>query len=252
MKTSKWVLLGALLLPPLALATGNPKMLTTPPIKVRVQVDATGHLTHITPMRKLKEPFAGIVERTLAKWTFYPARVNDKPVVTTTWLNIALKARMEVNGDAQVQVQYLGNGPDVAPLVGPAYPRTMLRRYCEAEVVVQATVGANGHLANPRVLAAMTTHGDPAADFVHAAFDAVNQTRASPIIVDGQPVPTQIRFPITFNIGTVGKVPAGLECASDSAKFVHSAPAAITPADLSSDASVVLDSPIQPLTTPGG
>lgn len=247
--TMMWMLLAA---PSLALATDRPKEVTTAPIEVRVQVDAQGHLSGITPMQPLKEPFAGIVQRTLAKWTFYPARVADRPVVTTTWLNVDLKALMREDGNAVVQVEYLGNGPYIEPLVAPAYPRDMARVDCEAEVDVQATVGANGHLANPRVVEAFTTRGQPAQDFVDAAFEAVKHTKAHAIIVDGQPVPTQVRIPITFNLGSMGRGHTGLERASDSAKFVHLDTASITPADFSGVALIVQDSPIKPLSTPGG
>ena len=256
MKRWKWLLLAVTLLPSLALATSDPKVMTTPPILVRVAVDATGHLTDITPMQKLADPFAGIVQRTLAKWTFYPARINGKPVVTMTWLNIKLKAQLNGNGGAQVQVDYLGNGPYWG-LTCPPYPWQMARELRAARIVVEATVGTDGHLADPKVVAALTSDGGPAKFFVRAVLNSVRKAKAKPIVVDGQPVVSHVRFPVTFALDVDGRTDgdaAHFRPASDSSRYVTASqvPPPASRLALVGNEMVALDSPIQPIATPGG
>lgn len=254
MKTLKWMLLAALLLPSLALAAGKARVMTTPPIRVQVQVNALGHVVDISPMQKLNEPFAGIVQHTLANWTFYPARINDKPVATTTWLSIELKAQMRDNGDAAVQVVYLGNGPDIE-LIPPRYPPDMVRDLREARIVVQATLGLDGHLSDARVVQALTTDGGRAREFVDSVMAAVSKAKGRPIVVDGQPVVSHIRCPVSFTLDRNGHpagMPEDLKHAIDSVKYVKLEPAPEKDFSAAGDYTVALDSPVKPLSTPGG
>lgn len=261
MNTIKWMLLIAMLLPSMALATDKPKEITTPPIKVQVQVDAAGRLVDITPMRKVAEPFADVIRRTVSGWRFYPARVNGKPVVTTTWLTLELKVQPQDNGNAAVQVVYFGNGPDVA-FTNPAYPRDMMRAQREARIVVEATVGVDGHLSAPKIVDALTSDGGPAREFVNNVLDSARKATARPIIVDGQPVISHIRMPVSFGVsryrqGADTKPDSDwarlFERAIDSSKFVVRS-ATLLPARRFTpigDVMVVLDSPVGPVRTPG-
>lgn len=261
MNTTKWMLLVAMLLPSLALATDTPKAITTPPIKVQVQVDATGHLVDITPMQKIAGPFADVIKNTVSAWRFRPARVNDKPVVTTTWLTLGMKVQPQDTGNAAAQVLYYGNGPDVA-FGNPAYPREMLRAQREARIVFEATVGVDGRLSEPRIIEALTSDGGPAVEFVNNVLDAARKATAHPIIVDGQPVVSHIRMPVSFSIGRDAQAPDStahndwakhFERAHDSSKFVMHSSAPLPPSQLApiGDVMVVLDSPVGPVKASG-
>lgn len=232
------------------LAQAADKEMTTPPITVQVQVDAQGRLAEIKPLTKLGEPFDGIIQRALAHWTFDPARVDGKPVVTTTWLAIDLKAQVHDNGDAAVQVRYLGNGPDVL-LAEPAYPDDMLRRGREATIIVHATVGIDGHLSDVAVSEALTSNGVYAREFVDASVTAVTHSTAQPIMVDGKPVVSRVSIPLHFKLHEIGKLnPRQLAPADDASRFVKPATAVEQPA-FADDVDVAIDSPIKPLSTPG-
>ena len=261
MNATKWMLLAAMLLPSLAVATDKPKEITTPPIKVQVQVDATGHLADITPKAKMAEPFVAVIRRTVSGWRFHPARVNGKPVVTTTWLTLGLKVQPQDNGNAAVQVLYYGNGPDVA-FGNPAYPRDMLRAQREARIVFEATVGVDGHLSEPKIVEALTSDGGPAVEFVNNVLDAARKATAQPIIVDGQPVVSHIRLPVSFGFSQHDSGPGPssasdwarqFERASDSSKYVVHSPTLLPSSRLApiGDVMVVLDSPVGPVNSSG-
>ncbi|OOG55480.1 hypothetical protein B0E48_12570 [Rhodanobacter sp. C03] len=237
------MLLVAMLLPPLVCA--EDKVATTPPIKVQVQVDAQGHLGDITPMQKLDEPYASLVQRTLAGWSFYPARVQGKPVITTTWLTIELKAQPRGNGDFDVQVVYLGNGPRFE-MLNPAYPGSMVRERTEAKITVLATIEADGSVADVHFGQALTTDGVSAKDFEINAIAAVKKAKVHSIIVDGEPVATHLSIPIQFALGA-RTIPMDLKPAKGSSKSLVAEKDA-----LPGDTMVALDSPVSPRSTPEG
>ena len=261
MNTMKWMLLVAMLVPSLALATDKHKEITTLPIKVQVQVDATGHLVDITPVQKTAGPFIDAIKGAVSAWRFYPARVNGKPVVTTTWLTLGLKVQPQDNGNAAVQVLYYGNGPDVA-FSNPAYPRNMARAQREARIVFEATVGVDGHLSEPKIVEALTSDGGPAVEFVNNVLDSARKATAQPIVVNGQPVVSHVRLPVSFGLSQDEQGPGPnstsdwakqFERASDSSKYVVHSPTLLPASRLApiGDVMVVLDSPVGPLSSSG-
>lgn len=261
MNTMKRMLLAALLLPSLALAADKPREITTPPIKVQVQVDATGRLADITPVPKVAGPFADVIRRSVSNWKFHPARVNGKPVVTTTWLTVGLKVQPQDDGSAVVQVVYYGNGPDVE-FTNPGYPPDMVREGREAKIVLEAAVGLDGHLSELKIVDAVTSDGGPARDFVRNVLDSARKATARPIIVDGQPVVSHIRMPVSFSLGRYGQDPGSkpigdwtrhFERARDSSKYVVHSSAPLPASRLApiGDVMVVLDSPVGPVSSPG-
>ncbi|HEY8683211.1 MAG TPA: energy transducer TonB, partial [Rhodanobacter sp.] len=242
------VLLAAMLLPTLVCA--EDKVATTPPITVQVQVDAQGHLGAITPMQKLGEPYASLVQRTLAGWSFYPARIQGKPVVTTTWLTIEMTAQPRGNGDFEVHVVYLGNGP-YTKLSAPSYPGDMLRERREAKLVALATIGIDGKFSDVRIAQSQTSDGVSARDFIDSVRDMLKRAKAHPIIVDGEPVVSHISFPIIYHIDVMNETrgtPDNLATARDSAKFIAAKPASDEKIDAQANAMVTLDSPVSPVS----
>ena len=76
----------------------------------------------------------------------------------------------------------------------PHYPEGARNRRIEGTVVIQATVGKDGHVTNAQV-----TSGPP--ELQQAALDAVRQWVYRPYRVMGEPVTFDIQLRINFNVG---------------------------------------------------
>jgi general secretion pathway protein A len=75
--------------------------------------------------------------------------------------------------------------------VPPVYPPEARRVRIEGNVVLQAIITAQGRLEDLKVIS-----GHPL--LVQAAEDAVNQWRYTPYLLNGEPIPEEIRITITF------------------------------------------------------
>lgn len=246
------VLLAAMWVPTLVCA--GDKIVHSDPIKVQVQVDSQGHVGDIHPMHAVKEPFASLLQTTLSGWRFHPAVLDGTPVATTTWLTVELVSRPNASGSYSVHVQYDGNGPYLVGGV-PRYPTDMLRQGRDANIVVFATFGKDGTLSDLRVGQAETSDGGPAAEFVHAVFDSLHRAQVHPIVVDGHPVASRIRFPVTFRLDRTadakGDIP-NLKPASDRSRFPGPTDVPAGMVGSPEGVALALDSPVTPMNLPGG
>ncbi|OOG59413.1 hypothetical protein B0E48_00875 [Rhodanobacter sp. C03] len=77
----------------------------------------------------------------------------------------------------------------------------MVRQDIEAVVTVDASVDANGALSDVHIVNAKTTHAAKGELFYRAVTDAFKKDRYLPELVDGRPVTTHIRTPVTFCLG---------------------------------------------------
>lgn len=251
MTVVRMLLVLVLLLPFETYASGNETM--SPVFRVQVQVDGQGRVSVTQPLRSLKEPYAGIVKHTLESWRFHPALVGEKPAVTITWLSVALASTSMPNGDLGVAVTYFGNGPSLGDLA-LTYPADMVRRRLQARLLVEATVGTDGLLSDIQMVKTTTSDGLDVSSFVKSARDTLGKAHVHPILVDGQPVASHVRFPINYVLGSTEQSSElekqhGFKRARDSSRFVSGQPAASVPEELPSGAMIALDSPV---TKPAG
>jgi hypothetical protein len=213
---------------------------------VKVDVDTDGRLVNIKPTRAIEEPYAGLLKQTLAKWRFYPARVDGKPAVTTTWLKLELKAAKQSNGDVQIHLAYLGNGPDYQ--LTPKYPPDMIGQGLGAKIFLHATIGVDGKFSEVSVTQALVTNGRHADEFVRSSIDAAQAATAEPIVVAGKPVISHVSLPIVYRLSERG---GNLQPAGDSAKYVSAPSKEVVKVQSEDDALLALDSPIRPMDTDG-
>jgi hypothetical protein len=82
----------------------------------------------------------------------------------------------------------------------------MAHQLIEAKVTVEASVQADGTLSDVHIVDARTTHSAKGAPFYRAVIDAFKKDRFLPELVDGRPVITRIRVPVSFCL-----VEAGME-----------------------------------------
>jgi len=77
--------------------------------------------------------------------------------------------------------------------VSPVYPRQALQSHIEGAVLLLATIGQDGSIADVKVL-----KGDPI--LTSAATDAVKQWKYKPYYLDGQPVEIQTQITLNFKL----------------------------------------------------
>jgi protein TonB len=81
--------------------------------------------------------------------------------------------------------------PDLIHEVSPHYPRVAQAAHIHGLVILEATVGVDGHVQTVRVL-----RGQP---FLNpAAITAVKQWVYSPLTLNGQPTPFILTVTVTF------------------------------------------------------
>jgi hypothetical protein len=214
-------------------------------IVAMVDVDADGKVVEVKPLRddlgaKLAES-AGIAIR---GWTFEPARRNGANVSARTYVDLAIEARKA--GEAyDFRFRYLGNGPTYGDKrYPPTYPKTMISGRIEATVVYSARVMPDGTLQDIEVESARTTDGRSARLFAVAGKNAAMRWGARPELVGGEPIATQVRFPIRFRLHPLGDHGPGtpdaqLKISSDSPVTAQTPPAG-------EDMPIATDSPLRP------
>jgi TonB family protein len=93
----------------------------------------------------------------------------------------------------QVAISSVATGM-VVKQVRPEYPMLAKERGISGMVVLQATIGTNGHILNLRVV------GGPA-ELQQAAIDSVRQWVYKPYTLNGEPVEVETTVNVVFNIG---------------------------------------------------
>jgi periplasmic protein TonB len=77
--------------------------------------------------------------------------------------------------------------------VAPVYPKAALDAGAEGVIILEATIGEDGHIRDVKVLRSI-----PLLD--QAAIDAVKQWEYTPTILNGKPTPVVIAITLTFAI----------------------------------------------------
>lgn len=216
-----------------------------PPITAALDVDAQGHVVHAQLLGKDVLPqLQTLAEQTTRNWRFVPATVGGKPAPARTYAMFDVEMH-EIDGDQQLRLHYMLHGPGRVFEVSPTYPSEMLRQLVSASVVMAFNVNGDGSVSNVHVVTAKTSDSARGAAFYKASIDAIEKDRFLPEQVDGQPVITHMRMPISFNI--YGPGTSQLRHApdaphdkvgSDSAEVTHFA-----------DIPVALDSPLRLVST---
>lgn len=223
---------------------------TRPSFRIAVDIDAQGVAKNVTPQgNALTAEMAKAISQTVSGWSFQTPVVNGKPATAHTYLEVQAETRK--SGDKlDVRFGYLGNGP-LLGTIAPRYPDGM-RGPIEAALVYTATVNPDGRITNVQLESALTTGGKPAAPFNHSVENALAKLRAQPITVDGAPISSRIRLPISFTVHRyspatpveAAEFSGGLLRAVDSPATPTESRPAGAPVSADSDPMVTLDSPI--------
>lgn len=218
-----------------------------PPITASLDVDARGQVVHVQTLGKDVLPqLQTLTEQTTHNWRFVPATVGGKPAPARTYAMFEVQAH-KIGGNEQLRLHYVGHGPGRVFVAIPAYPSEMIRQLVEASVVVAFDVNGDGSVSNVHVATAKTSGGVRGGAFYKASIAAVEAGKYLPELVDGRPVVTHMRDPITFAIGSYNHAPSDLRHAQDAP---HDKPAKDN-AEVThfADVPVALDSPLRLVST---
>ncbi len=221
-----------------------------PFIVVATHVDATGQVAQAELLGTGALPqLEALAIQTVKPLRFVPATING--VATSSLTYVMLRAQKhEDAGKFSLRLHYVSHGPGPAFDAYPHYPKGMIQARTQAQVTIAATVTAAGTYTDIHVVEAETTGGRAGKSFYDATMRAFSQTHVMPEQVDGRPVATHVRIPVSFSLNEIGGSGAyeELRRASDS-------PRSISPDDRNvpttfADVPIALDSPLKLVATP--
>lgn len=191
----------ALWFPSAAQAGPDPKTALTH-VQVRIEVDAAGQVVSAEPTSGLPPPLVDTLRQHASTWKFEPPQRDGTPVGGTTFARMSVCAMENpATGNLSVSVGHPENGPGMDPRMlrpsffPPVSPELLALGRVEMEAVYE--VGPDGHA---QVVSVGTTPHRPR---VHRELDRafrkwIDTMRFEPERVDGKPVATRMRMPITF------------------------------------------------------
>lgn len=195
----------ALLASLLLVAAASPIAAELPPpqpVRIVVDVDATGHVTRAELADKLPEAAAARIVERVSAFEFEPASRDGKPAScrTTLWLQFAFEALDDDRVAIRISDAYTGAGY-VGKQVNPTYPTEAVRKRLNGEVSLRLDYDAAGRVTTVAILS-WSGHKS----FGAAAAAAVRQWHMLPEQVDGEPVPGSAILPVSFRV-TDGRMP---------------------------------------------
>jgi hypothetical protein len=204
-------------------------------------IDSQGKVEHIDLLpvednggKRLAALLAPIAKSTMSHWEFEPATENGKPAAAHTFLHGVFEFRNQ-GSNYEARFVFVGNGPALKKGRAPWYPSHMGDARVQALLNMLVLVQPDGSLSDIHLESAQSTGGQSVAEFVRAATETMMAWHAEPETVDGHPVKTWIRVPISFEMRD--RPATQLEKSVDS----PAAPFTSSPGDL----SFALDSPIK-------
>lgn len=169
--------------------------------EIRLDIDEQGRVTAIEPT----SPMPGAVEQAIRRharaWRFEVPTRDGRPVGGTTYARMGICAMAGDNGDLMVSIGNPVNGPGSGPrtkrsvFLPPASGE--LLQLGRLEMVAVYDVGADGRAK--LVSIASTPRKARGVSGVEMAFGRwLASQRFRPELLDGQPVATRMRMPVTF------------------------------------------------------
>lgn len=216
--------------------------------KVGADVDAQGHITATQVDPDVPASIAAVLASAVKQWQFVPAKLNGRPVPAHTFITAKLQASPNAQGQYDLRISFIGNGPRLDNRIPPQYPADAIRRRRAAFLILNATVQPSGHLTDLKV-SNKFEDWPVMPSFKIAVLTAAKQWHAIPEQVDAQPVATQLRMSFIFTINGQTYTAQQIRILREAARMDAATAGAETaqPAiPLPPEQEVALDSPVQP------
>lgn len=217
---------------------------------VGTNVDAQGNITATQFDADVPAGIVNLLTTAMKRWHFVPAQADGRPVAARTSIYVRLKATPDAQGQYTLRISFEGNGPRVDyNSVPPAYPTDARLKRESAYLYLEATAQPDGHLADFSVSNRFEGRL-PSPTFKAALLAAAKRWPVTPEQVNGKPVATRIRMPVSFVMpGSVSGPELKMQrelATEDAAK--HAAENATPTAPLEDGHVLALDSPLKPLS----
>ncbi len=174
---------------------------------VDTEVDAGGVVASADVIADIDPAFEASLVGLMKSWRFKAAKRDGIAVAARTSMWIKVVATINDDQTARVSARYVSHGTKARRQKPPSYPRDLLRRGGEAEVVLDVTFDANGMVSNIAPFQIRVTGGskEMAKSFHAAAHNAVASWKVRPEVVGGVPVASRMLIPIKFTLhGSTG------------------------------------------------
>ena len=172
-----------------------------------VVVSAQGEVTafSVEPRFKaLEELLRGVV----LQWRFQPATLDGQPVDMGTTLMLQLNAQRDgQGGQAQVSVEYLGNGSGIDSRAQPRYPSDAIRNGASAIVLLEVTHDATGRVIDAQVSQSKSSQDRHRRDFEMASKEAARRWVFKPERINGVAVAGKALVPVKYHSSNGDAVP---------------------------------------------
>ncbi|MCO5055342.1 hypothetical protein [Thermomonas sp.] len=179
-------------------------------LDVRVDVDAQGKVLHVEAPADFPEAVRDYVERRVATWQYLPARENGVAVSATTWVRVGMCAVPVAEG-YRMGLDFKGNGPgNLSSSTGfwpaPKYPLDAQRRDLGGSFTVHFAIQDDGSAK----VTSIDPNDEDSRRYLGWFRDGLNawvaEMHFQPELVNGRPVHTEMKIPVTF-ISRAGSSP---------------------------------------------
>lgn len=175
---------------------------------VRVEVDATGKPVKVEAPPDIPDALRGYIEKRVASWQYEPAKQGGSLVAAVTFVRVGACAIPVAEG-YRLGLDFKGNGPAIIGagpwfIPPPRYPTEMQRRAAEGTFKVDYAIQADGTTKITSIEPMEGTPNRVVNAFRGALTDWIEGLRYHPEQVNGEPVATDMSFPVEFRIRTDG------------------------------------------------
>lgn len=173
-----------------------------------IDVGPDGSVRDYTLETRLEPEVAALVDRTVRGWRFEPVLEDGRPVIASTRMRLELEALPRDDGYALRVADVAFGEPEAGPNPPPPYPRGLR---VDARVSLLMQVAADGRVRDVHVeQVSLGERMGKRSSVVREAFARVTRETArswsfdTGEIVDGEPVPMQLRVSVDFERRRVG------------------------------------------------
>ena len=213
-----------------------------------LDVTSDGQVARAQMLTPIPEVLAKPASEVMTRWRFKPVRRHGRDVPAKTYARVKIQLLKAGADKYRIRVVYLTNGPRIQPTVTPYYPIAETG-HGEAHLLLQAIVQSDGSLSDVEVVEAHTSGGPLGRLFRQSAIAALRRWHADPEVVDGRPIATHIRVPMSFCLAKTGACSKSLP----KLKLWHPPATGADALPARSGQAIAMDSPLTPsAVTPDG
>lgn len=211
-----WLLLVCMVAGMPALAAEQTARIYEVTLEGRIEIGPEGEVHHYEFDSGQPELIEEALARRIQSWRFQPVLVDGHPVIAATRFRVALSARPVDDGGYQLRVEdvWFGEpGGDAKSRQPPRYPTSALRAGVGAKVMLVLKLDADGRVTRVHTEQASLSEevgSERRAEWWREQFAEVSEQAARrwkfeiTESVEGSPVGTSVRVPVTFEVNRPG------------------------------------------------